>query len=152
MKALALSTALVLLLSACGLNDPKSSAGFRLPDGNAEAGRQAFVALRCFNCHLVDGVTETPSGTPAARVKLGGEVSRVKNYGDLVTSIINPSHRIAAGEDIEQVAPAGKSLMELAALNSKVTVQQLIDLVAFLQSKYQMVPPVYDPYSYVYAY
>lgn len=150
MKALlvvALSTA---LLAACGGTGTKSPAGFRLPDGDAAAGRQAFVDLQCYACHQVEGVDARFEGTPAASVKLGGEVTLVKTYGELVTSIINPSHRLAPGYPRDEVAPEGTSLMELGKVNDVMTVQQLTDLVAFLQSVYEVVPPQAYPYGYVY--
>ncbi|MCS6948326.1 MAG: cytochrome c [Steroidobacteraceae bacterium] len=139
----------VLLLAACD-SGPKGARGFRLPDGSPEAGKRTFVELGCYVCHRVAGIEATFTGTAAANVPLGGPTSRVRSYGELVTSIINPSHRIAIGQPPEKVAPGGRSLMEFAALNEKMTVQQLIDLVAFLQSTYQVVPPSTDPYSYVY--
>jgi hypothetical protein len=40
--------------------------------------------------------------------------------------------------------------MELAYLNDVVTVQQLIDLVVFLQPLYHLMPPENDPYRYMY--
>jgi mono/diheme cytochrome c family protein len=146
-----LASTILLVVAACA-PDPKSGSGFRLPDGNADAGKKAFVALGCHVCHQLDGIDAKFEGTPAVRVRLGGEVSRVKTYGDLVTSIINPSHRLAPGYAPETVAPGGKSLMEVAALNDRMTVRQLTDLVALLQSKYQVVPPQLNPYTYAYPY
>lgn len=127
-----------------------SGASFRLPDGDAQRGREAFVALRCPDCHDVEGI-DGPSGeSGAARVALGGEITRVRTYGDLVTSIINPSHRITRRYPAEQVAPDGRSLMEQARLNDVMTVQQLVDIVAFLESTYRVVPPAVYPYTYAY--
>ena len=137
-----------LLLAACG---EKSGFGFRLPDGDAKRGQEAFVALRCNACHHVEGLDLPHQGSGAADVALGGQTIRVKSYGELVTSIINPSHRIAPGYPESRVTTAdGQSLMALAYLNDVMTVQQLIDLVAFLQSRYELVPPPISPYSYVY--
>jgi len=141
---------MLLALAACDLQDPKASSGFRLPDGDANAGREAFVQLRCFVCHQVEGVDAKFEGTPAATVRLGGDTLRVKSYGDLVTSIINPSHRIAPGTDAAVVAPGGRSLMETARLNDVMTVRQLSDLVAFLQPLYRVLPPTPYPYGYAY--
>ncbi len=136
------------LLTGCG---PKSGIGFRLPDGSAERGRAAFLALQCTACHRVVGLNVPNQGTGVANVTLGGETVRVRSYGELVTAIINPSHRIAPGYPPSQVAtPDGQSLMTLAYLNDVMTVQQLIDLVAFLQASYQLVPPPVSPYSYIY--
>ena len=148
MRPVPLIVLLCALLVGCG---PKSGMGFRLPDGSPERGRAAFLALRCTACHRVVGLDAPDQGTGAANVTLGGETGRVKSYGELVTAIINPSHRIAPGYPPSQVTtPDGQSLMTLAYLNDVMTVQQLIDLVAFLQGSYQLVPPPVSPYSYIY--
>lgn len=142
--------AITVALAACGLGDPKSARGFRLPDGSVEAGKQAFLDLGCNSCHSVEGIEPKAAVTGITSVKLGGDVTIVQSYGELVTSIINPSHRIAAGTDPAQVAPEGQSLMERAALNERMTVRQLTDLVAFLQTTYKVIPPPYNPYTRVY--
>jgi hypothetical protein len=134
-------------VSGCG---PDSGLGFRLPDGNADRGRDAFVALRCSACHTVVGQDFPYQGTGAASVPLGGRTVRVKNYGQLVTAIINPSHRLAPGYPAEKVSANGESLMSLAYLNDVMTVQQLIDIVAFLQASYDVIPPIVTPYGYIY--
>lgn len=150
MSRLLAVAALAAALAACGLNDPRSERGFRLPDGDPAAGRKTFVDLGCYTCHSAPGIEQTFAGTGAARVALGGETTLVRSYGELVTAIINPSHRIASGSDPAQVAPQGQSLMEVAALNERMTVRQLTDLVAFLQTTYRVVPPPYNPYTRVY--
>ena len=140
----------VSLLAACAPS-PESPRGFRLPDGDAVAGEATFVRLQCHGCHQIEGV-ELPDflGTTPVPVKvaLGGEVTRVKTYGELVTSIINPSHRLIPGYPKEQISQDGASLMTV--YNDWMTVQQLIDLVAFLQSHYAVVPPDYEYYRFAY--
>lgn len=132
-------------LAACSAESPF---GFRLPDGDAVAGRQAFLDLRCNSCHEVrDVAVEYREGL--AHVTLGGETTRVKTYGELVTSIINPSHRIAP-PNRDAVLPGGQSIMSAAYLNEVMTVQQLVDLVAFLQPTYEVVPPPVPARWYVY--
>lgn len=140
----------VALLAAC-TGDPRSARGFRLPDGDAAAGKQAFVDLRCYVCHPVRGVDAKFEGTSAASVPLGGKTARVKTYGELVTAIINPSHKFVLRVPPGLTAPGERSTMELAGLNERMTVQQLVDVVAFLQGIYEVVPPQYDPYAYTYA-
>ena len=136
---------LMLLTGACG--GPKSGAGLRLPDGDVERGKAAFLELKCNTCHTVAG-TEMP--TPSKDyayvrvVVLGGEVRQVKTYGALVTSIINPSHSLAPGYPKELITKGNESAM--ANFNDTMTVRQLIDLVAFLQSRYEFVPP--EPATY----
>ena len=125
------------LLPGCD-SGPKASRGFRLPDGNVEKGKQAFLDLKCNTCHRVEGV-ELPPPT-AFNLTLGGETMRVKTYGELVTSIINPSHVISEEYKV-QLALAQRSPMP--EFNRTMTVEQMIDLVAFLQPCYKMVAP--DP-------
>ena len=42
--------------------------------------------------------------------------------------------------------------MEVASLNGVMTVQQLVDLVAFLQAQYKVQPPDLTPYTYTYPF
>ena len=133
-------------LAGCG---PKSGLGFRLPDGDAEHGRQAFIDLQCNSCHSVERADLPYRGTGAG-IPLGGLTVRVRTYGELVTAVINPSHRLAPGYTLERVAANGESLMAKANLNDVMTVRQLTDLVAFLQGAYLVMPPQVSPYSYIY--
>ena len=112
-----------------------------LPQGDANRGREAFVDLRCHVCHEVDGFDPPTPIVAETRVRLGGQSLRVRTYNDLVTSIANPSHRLARGYPPETVAVEGVSLMSLIYLNDVMTVQQLVDLVAFLQPRYEVVAP-----------
>ena len=132
-----------LVLVSCAPG-PKSGRGFSLPDGEAEAGRVVFTQLGCVGCHTVEG-TELTEVAGAIHVRLGGKVLRVRTYGELVTAVINPSHDIAKGYPAEAVSREGESLM--ADYSETMTVRQLIDVVAFLQSAYQeYLPDDYDPY------
>ncbi|MEE8305732.1 MAG: c-type cytochrome [Gammaproteobacteria bacterium] len=135
-------------LAACDMG-PKSAVGFRLPDGDAVRGEQSFLSLGCHSCHSVANFeTPEPLTVGPVNVLLGGQVVRVKTYGELVSSVINPSHRIAPGSGPDAVTEQGESVMRV--YNDTMTVQQLIDLVAFLQSHYEVVPPEfhYPRYGY----
>ncbi len=138
---------LLFLLAGSGCTpDPKSSEGFSLPDGDAQRGQATFAQLRCNACHTVAGIQfEKLEGTSEPMVALGGETPRVRTYGDLVTSIINPSHRFAIGYAAEDVKVDGESRMRL--YNDEMTVTQLTDLVAFLQAHYQV--KAYQPTPYM---
>ncbi len=115
---------------------PKSARGFRLPDGNEEKGKAAFVALKCFTCHKVDGVElPSPSDTVKEPVLLGGEVTRIKTYGELVTSVIHPSHKLS--EQVRKEWGQNAKLSPMPEFNDVMTVSQMIDLVAFLQPRYK---------------
>jgi sulfur-oxidizing protein SoxX len=136
----------LLALAACS---PESPFGFRLPDGDATAGRQAFLDLRCNSCHEVRG-SAIEHGGGLAQITLGGQTTRVKTYGELVTSIINPSHKIAPPHRVDGATAEGASLMSFTYLNEVMTVQQLVDLVAFLQPTYEVVQPPADVRWYIY--
>jgi hypothetical protein len=112
------------------------SRGIQLPSGDAARGRTAFVELRCQACHEIEGFDAPTPIRAATRVLLGGRAGRVESYDDLVTSIAHPSHRLARGYPPEAVAVDGVPLMSLIRLNEVMTVQQLVDLAAFLQTAY----------------
>ena len=134
------SIALLPCLTALAACSPESPFGFHLPDGDPAAGRQAFVDLGCNACHEVAGVPiEYLEGI--AHVQLGGETTHLRTYGELVTSIINPSHKIAPRHREAGAVLEGESVMTYLYLNQIMTVQQLVDLVAFLQPTYEVVQP-----------
>jgi hypothetical protein len=147
-----ISAIVLLSLMACDQAN-LSSAGFTLPEGDPENGELVFFDMNCIQCHVLEG---TDFNGEEARllenggiaVKLGGEVSKVQSYADLVTSIINPSHRIAKGYALEQITEKGESKM--AYYNEVMTVAELVDLVTFLKSKYEFksYPQTVYPYYF----
>ena len=146
-KSIVLTIGAAAVVASVGcMADPKSGKGFTLPDGDLAKGEATFASLQCNACHKIAGVDSlTAEGQEsAASVILGGEVSRIKTYGELVTAIINPSHRLASGYEPEAVSVDGESKMR--NYNDVMTVTQLTDLVAFLQSKYEL--RKYDPTDY----
>ena len=146
----ACATILGIVLLAAGCNaGPKSSRGFTLPDGDAERGKVTFQQLQCHACHTVAGDQLAEwEGESELTVQLGGEVTRVKTYGELVTSIINPSHRLATGYPTQDVTVEGESKMK--NYNDVMTVSQLVDLVAYLQAHYEVRP--IEPTAYPHYY
>ena len=136
--AILLGVVFWLAVSGCAPPE-KSAAGFRLPDGDVEAGKKAFVELKCNACHRVEGMDfGEPVADPPVPVTLGGPTPYVKSDGELVTSIINPSHRLARGFPKEEITSGSGSRM--ADYSDVMTVRQLIDLVAFLHTVYEVVP------------
>jgi L-cysteine S-thiosulfotransferase len=137
---------LVVCLVGCAAEEK----AFTLPPGDAERGQAAFTKFRCFDCHLVNGVDLPPGEEPEqVMVQLGGEVDRLRDYGDLVTAIVNPSHRLAKGYASNLVADEGKSRMTV--YNDVMTVSQLTDIVTFLQSHYELRPYKPTPYPDYYV-
>ncbi|MDH3432107.1 MAG: c-type cytochrome [Gammaproteobacteria bacterium] len=139
---LTLLLTLFLSLGACDEERTMSERGFRLPDGNATAGRETFLYMHCNQCHTIEGEELPPIPGFDPFVELGGTVTRVKTYGELVTAIINPSHKLANGYAKEVVSEDGKSKMYV--YNGFMTVQELIDIVMFLQPHYEVVPPEFQ--------
>ena len=123
-------------LSACELDD-RSQGDIHLPGGDATRGEQHFVSLGCVACHSVVGseLPEPEAGQAGpVRVLLGSRTGQTMSYGQLVTSIVNPSHRLSARYRKDEVSLEGESLM--VSFNDVLTVTQLTDLVAFLQAHY----------------
>lgn len=145
-RAVMSSTLLLGLLLTLGGCDNPQARGFVLPPGDVEAGKRAFVDAGCSNCHSVAGAVEH---SPVAEegnlhVPLGGEVKRIQTYGELVTSLVHPNHRLARPVRAPMVSEDGESKMP--NYNSVMSVQQLIDITAFLQSSYSLAPPDYGAY------
>lgn len=133
---------IALLVQGC---NPESK-GFNLPKGDVEQGRATFVLMQCNDCHAVDGVPfNGATSDTAIRVNLGGKTTHIKTYGDLVTSIIHPSHKLSRRHDPETMTESGESTMR--NYNDVMSVQELIDLVEFLQSKYEIWVPDYYTYG-----
>ena len=134
--------AAVAILSGCDQEKLISERGFRLPEGSSEAGRETFLYMHCNQCHTIKGeqLPRIPGFEPF--VELGGAVTRVKTYGELVTAVINPSHKLAAGYPKELVSENGKSKMY--NYNGFMTIQELTDIVMFLQEHYDVVPPQFQ--------
>lgn len=133
----------LLALSACTLG-PESPRGFALPKGDAEAGKAVFVELRCNDCHSAEGVAIRDETETDIHFALGGASARVTTYAELLTSIVNPSHRLSPRLPKQESSVDGESRMH--NYNDVMTVQELIDLVAFLQPQYEVV--VVSPNSY----
>jgi mono/diheme cytochrome c family protein len=137
-KAFPVVSLLAWCLSSCAAPE-RSASGFRLPEGDAEAGKAAFVELQCNACHQVRGVElEGPVAEPPVPVALGGTVDYQPTDGKFVTSIINPSHKLAPGYPKELIKSG--ELSRMADYSDVMTVRQLMDLVAFLHSRYEFVP------------
>ncbi len=133
---------LALVLVAGCERDMMSERGFSLPEGNPAAGRETFLYMHCNQCHTIQRETLPTIAGYEPYVELGGPVSRVKTYGELVTSIINPSHKLADGYPEDLISDEGRSKMYV--YNGHMTVQELIDLVAYLQPFYDVYIPPFE--------
>lgn len=126
-------------LMSCDLG-PESPKGFSLPEGNTEEGKLVFLKYQCLACHRLNGLDPLSelNDNPELAVRIGGKSTRVKTYADLLTSVINPSHKFAKRYKRSNVQVDGVSKMTL--YNDVMTVTELVNLVTFLQSSYELIP------------
>ena len=124
----------MFIMSACEQGGQRQDSVF-LPEGDPDQGQAEFIALGCAGCHGVIGAElPEPAETGPVRVLLGSQTGRKMSYGRLVTSIVNPSHRLSPRYSKDKISQDGESLM--VSYNDVMTVGQLTDLVAFLQKHY----------------
>ena len=129
-----------LLLSGCASG---ALFGFPIDEGDINAGRQAFLDHRCHQCHSIAGERLPPlAGADRPIFELGGETTVIRSYAELTTSIINPDHAISERYRDQQLARNTQipidSPMPRPSLDT-MSVRQLIDIVAFLDSRYRVV-------------
>jgi hypothetical protein len=93
--------------------------------------------MKCYTCHRVRGHDEFPAPTvePSVPIALGGRFARVPGDGELVTSIIHPSHKISSRYAHAMVTAGASSRM--GDFSESLSVRELIDLVAFLHTVYE---------------
>ncbi len=120
----------VFILAGCGQPGDGEQVRFVFPDGDPTAGRTAFTEMQCYACHAVEGDDfPDPHASPPVPVALGPEVASM-DRGYLAESIISPSHRIP--EDMEGIRH--EELSRMGDYSEAMTVRQLIDIVAYLES------------------
>ena len=112
---------------------------FALPAGSPQAGRKAFADFECFKCHAVQG-----EEFPAPKADQGGVGPALAGMGAMhpaeyfAEAIINPNASVGwrikhhKEEKKGYLGTDGKSRMP--SYNGAMSVQQLIDVVAYLKS------------------
>jgi len=141
---------MALMLTAC--DEPQPVKGFVLPEGNVDLGKQVFIDNECYQCHTMKSETfPERSLNPPVTLELGGKVYRVKDYGELLDAVVNPSH-IISPKYLMTLDKEDRKNAEtpMPNLTEQITVAELIDLVAFLHAQYsKMDPQFYRGYSRV---
>jgi mono/diheme cytochrome c family protein len=112
---------------------------FAIPAGDHHAGRQVFIDFECFKCHEVLG-----EDFPAPKAEQGDVGPALSGMGAMhpaeyfAETIIDPNASVAwrikhhKTETKGYLGADGKSKMP--SYNETMTVQQLIDVVAYLKS------------------
>lgn len=141
---------LTTILSACEKSPPPVK-GFVLPEGDIQRGQEVFTSVGCRNCHTIAGLDLPPlEQAPLFDIDLGGQVHRVKTYGELLNSIVNPNHTVSPRYRITLDPDERKDAQSpMPVFNDVISVTQLIDLTAFLHSRYEFLAPQYRGYMYV---
>jgi mono/diheme cytochrome c family protein len=99
---------------------------FTLPAGDAARGREAFLRFDCHACHEVQGESfPVPTG-----VGVGPELASMARHHEpefFAEAIINPN------KVVEKPYRAADGTSRMPAYNDSMTVQEMIDLVAYLR-------------------
>ncbi len=147
--AIAVLTAVTMVMVARSKEQPVKN--FVLPEGDIEQGREVFIAFNCYRCHDIAGV-ELPErkNEPPFVVRLGGEVMRVRDYGELLTAVVNPSHVISPHykTKLEQIGK-DPDQSPMPYYGDIMTVTELTDLVEFLHAHYTRLLPDYYQSHYI---
>jgi sulfur-oxidizing protein SoxX len=122
--------------------------GFPIDQGDVIAGREAFIDHRCHQCHsIADERLPALAGADRPLLELGGPTTMVRSYADLTTSIINPNHAISERYRDQQLLRNTEIPLDSPMPRPNIdtmSVRQLIDIVAFLDSKYRLVVDDYE--------
>jgi cytochrome c1 len=109
---------------------------FTWPKGDPLRGREVFVKLECYSCHEVKGEKfPAPGGEIGPELSVMGPLHDAEYFAE---AIINPDAIIEKGKGYE--ATNGSSKMP--SYNDLVTVQEVVDLVAYLKG---LRPPTDTP-------
>lgn len=112
---------------------------FAMPAGDHHAGRQVFIDFECFKCHEVRG-----EDFPAPKAEQGDVGSVLSGMGAMHSAeyfaevMIDPNASVAwrirhhKAEKKGYLGPDGTSKMP--SYNETMTIQQLIDVVAYMKS------------------
>ncbi len=122
-----------------------------LPEGNAAAGRQAFLDLGCTTCHTVRGEKALRAPEAPESSELGPTLAGLSR-GGIATQVIAPKHVnveaaglrtdweegqrvwLGPGQDLgEEDEAQARVVSRMTDYGHVMTVRQLTDLVAFLQ-------------------
>jgi L-cysteine S-thiosulfotransferase len=119
----------IVLLGGCSRKPVETEKGLRLPAGDPQAGRAVFEKTRCYTCHEISGQS-FPAPSLDRPVRFTQEQAK-KPAEELAQSIVSPSHTISG---FPSAVAEGGELSKMGDFNRVLTVQDVADLVAFIQS------------------
>lgn len=136
---------LVLLTVISCTDNGKPVKGFVLPQGDVDRGEQVFLRYNCHGCHTIpDKTFPETEFEPPFTLEIGGKVYRVRNYGELLTSVVNPDH-IISQKYVNMLEGADRKavISPMPDFSQRMTVAELTDLVEFLHAQYSQMDPQY---------
>ena len=105
-----------------------------LPKGEPRAGRQAFLDLKCTVCHRVTQDPEFPAPVSRSRGPDLDHTLGLRPASDVAAAIIVPSHSMSLKTGDEIKTRLEGVLSPMGDFSRIMTVRQLADLLAYLQS------------------
>jgi hypothetical protein len=129
--------------AACGPQPASTNAGatggempvaVTLPAGDANAGRQAFLDLKCTACHTVPSETDFPAPVSANPGPPIDARLSTRDLSYVVTAVVSPSHELSPEMDPQVREQLTGVLSPMGDFSHSMTVRQLVDLQAFLRS------------------
>ena len=118
------------------LNTPSSGHGdhqtpqgwkFAWPQGDPVKGRDVFVRVECYSCHAVQGEPfPAPGGEVGPELSVMGPLHEAEYFAE---AIINPNAVVEKGKGYEDADGTSK----MPSYNDLLTVQEVLDLVAYLK-------------------
>ncbi len=125
------SALLILLLPLIAVaGGAPDMVSLKLPKGDPDAGREAFVALSCCACHRVAGEHGMPEPVSANPGPTLGRYHGRQAPSRLAMSIFAPSHEIS----VTLRGPREDDLSPMPDFSEFMTVRQFMDLVAYVSS------------------
>lgn len=111
------------------------SVNVTLPQGDPQAGRRAFIDLKCTVCHHVAGESGLPAPLSESRGPDLGRAVALRPASEVAAAIIVPSHSMSVKTSEEVRKRLQRMLLSPMPDYSRVlTVRQLADLIAYLGS------------------
>ena len=106
-----------------------------LPRGDAQAGRQVFLDLKCTACHRIVGETTFPEPVGGTQGPDLDHTLGLRPTSDLAAAITVPSHSMSLKTSDEVKKRLENVLLSpMGDFSRTMTVRQLVDLLAYLAS------------------
>lgn len=140
----------LFFFSACSKQVADFEQEFSFPAGDVERGEKVFLAMDCLACHTLEGYdSEEIPRELENPIILANILKATKTYGELVASVVNPSHKVSSGYRSEGLQDGVESA-PVRNYNDVLTVAELIDLISFLEQHYTLKPFKYTEYPVYY--